>query len=237
MIALVSFVTLLLFALAAAQQPLVSNQYVALRSLFADLGCVAPKCPEFAANATCPSPSAFSCANGRVVSIDLVSGLTGSINGPALGVLTDVTSLRLYDLSLTTIPTQVGRLAALTSLILFQSGLTGTVPSQVGTLRNLTVLSVAFNRLTGTLPPLEQLTKLIQFDTSANTGLGGNMPSMPTSLRSLRVHTCSFKALPPNLLSLSGLGVLRFRARMNRAVVWPGPLRPNSKTGRETASS
>jgi hypothetical protein len=192
-----------LLALAAAQQ-LISDQYVAVRTLLADLGCTAPRCPDFAANATCPS--VLSCANGRVVSIDLVSGLTGSIHGPSLGVLTDLTSLRLYGLSLkSTIPTQVGRLAALTSLILFLSGLTGTVPSQVGTLRNLRGLSFANNRLTGTLPSLELLTRLLQFDSGANMGLSGTMPSMPTSLRSLSVHTCSFTALPPNLLSLTGL--------------------------------
>jgi hypothetical protein len=197
------FVVLLtLLALVAAQ--LDPDQHAAVRTLLTGLGCTPPMCPNFAANETCPS--VLACSNGRVTFINLIDRLTGSINGPALGVLTGLTYFQLFNLNLTTIPTQVGRLSALAALILSSLALTGTVPTEVANLANLEALNVNGNKLTGTLPALDKLTKLAHLAVGYNVGLGGNMPAMPTSIRSIVVENCSFTGLPPNL---SGLPLLR----------------------------
>jgi hypothetical protein len=126
-----------LLAIVAAQ--LVSEQYTAVQALFAGLGCTQQKCPgfDFAANASCPG--VLSCNNGRVVQISFDEGLSGSIDGPALGVLTDLTYFELanVDLAHTTIPTQIGRLTLLTILTLYSSALTGTLPPEVGNMQSL----------------------------------------------------------------------------------------------------
>jgi hypothetical protein len=203
------FLLATLLALVVAQ--LGSEQYAAVRTLMAGLGCTHPMCADFAASDPCPSP--LGCTNGTVVSFNLNSRLSGSINGSALGVLTDLTYLLLAHLNLTTIPTQIGRLTALTYLNLFSLALTGTIPSQVGNLGNLTYLGAFSNKLTGTLPALDKLTKLAVLDISENAGLGGNMPSMPTSIRGLFASNCSFTALPPNL---SNLTLTTFRVTHNK---------------------
>ena len=196
----VSF-TLTLLALVAAQ--LDPDQHAAVRTLLTDLGCTPPMCPAFAANELCPR--VLVCSTGRVTYISLTGRLTvtGSINGTALGVLTGLTSFQLFGLNLTTIPTQVGRLSALTALILNSSALIGTVPSEVAMLTNLESLNVNGNTLTGTLPALDKLTKLTTLITSSNIGLGGNMPAMPTSIQAIVVENCSFTGLPPNLSALT----------------------------------
>jgi hypothetical protein len=206
--------TLLLFALAAAQQ-LSGNQYVALRTLFADLGCTAPKCPDFGPMSACPvfgnALDQLNCSSGSVVKIQLVtvSKLAGSINGAALGVLTALTHLQLLGLTLTTIPTQIGQLVSLTRLELISSALTGSLPSQVVQLRNLLVLDVADNKLTGTLPSLDKLTGLTKLDVSSNVGFAGGLVPMPKSIRELNFQNCSFTGLPPNLSSLTALDQIR----------------------------
>jgi hypothetical protein len=131
------FLVLLLPLVAARLDP---DQHAAVRTLLTDLGCTPPTCPNFnfAANESCPG--VLACSNGRVNYIALAVTLTGSINGPALGVLTGLTDLQLRNLNLTTIPTQVGRLSALTALILSSLALIGTVPSEVANLANLETL-------------------------------------------------------------------------------------------------
>jgi hypothetical protein len=207
----VSF-TLTLLALVAAQ--LDPDQHAAVRTLLTDLGCTPPTCPNFAANESCPG--VLACSNGRVNYISLTIGVrrTGSINGTALGVLTGLTSLQLFNLNLTTIPTQVGRLSALTALILSSSALIGTVPTEVANLANLETLNVNGNKLTGTLPALDKLTKLTSLSVGSNVGIGGNMPAMPTSIRSISVENCAFTGLPPNLSGLTLL--LQLRVHQNK---------------------
>jgi hypothetical protein len=201
------FVTLALLALGLVAAQLERGQYTALRTLLTGLGCTLPQCTllNFTANVACPN--GIVCTGGRVTRLTFDSRLklTGSIDGTSLGVLTDLQFLNLNGFPLTTIPTQIGRLVALTQLNLFEVELTGTVPSQVGNLRNLTALIVHSNKLTGTLPALEMLTKLTELDTRNNVGLVGSMPALPRSLRQLNVQACSFTALPPNLSALTAL--------------------------------
>lgn len=147
-----------LLALVVAQSdatPLRLDQYTAVRSLLIGIGCFPPRCPTFDLSAACPrleDRDVLNCTNGAVTGIDLITGLTGSVDGPALGVLTGLTFLRLFGHRLTSVPTQIGRLSALTRLILAASSLDGTVPSEVGNLSNLLFLNLNNSRLTGTLP-------------------------------------------------------------------------------------
>jgi hypothetical protein len=191
---------------------LAPDQYSALGALLTGLRCTPPRCPEFGLASPCPflsPPDSLVCANGLVVAIDLRGDLAGSIRGPALSLLTGLTDLQLSGHTLTTVPTQIGRLTALTKLNLERSALTGPVPSGVSELINLATLTLHSNQLTGTLPALDKLTKLVQLDTNSNAGLGGDIPAMPTSIRDLLVQNCSFTALPPNLSALTALADLR----------------------------
>jgi hypothetical protein len=211
------------------------TQYTALRSLLAGLNCTAPKCVDFEATDPCPArqdfedPERIVCVNGSVIEIHLNGGLAGSINGPALGVLTRLTVLELLSHALSTIPSQIGRLTALEVLDLASCGFTGTVPSQVSSLTNLGSLTLASNRLTGTLPAVDTLTKLTELFASNNAGLGGSIPAMPTSIRGLFLHSCAFTALPPNLSALSALTGLYLQ--LNRLSGAP-PLLMSSSTFR-----
>jgi hypothetical protein len=195
-----------LLALVAAQ--LNSDQYAAVRMLLTGLGCLPPNCTAFAANETCPS--VLSCVGGVVDKLNLTNELTltGSINGTALGALTNLTFMNLNGHNLTTIPTQIGRLTALTHLNLGGSMLTGSVPSEVNNMTKLQTLIFHANLLTGTLPPLTKLTNLTFLDVRNNTGLGGDLPEMPIKLTALDVSNCSFTALPLNVLSLKSLNEL-----------------------------
>ena len=190
------------------------DQYSAVLTLWAGLNCTAPRCPDFAATAPCPS--VLACADGRVTEFIIGNDLklNGSIDGPALAVLTGLTVLRISNAFLTTLPTQIGRLTSLTYVNLVSSALKGTVPSQIGKLTQLELLGFRDNLLTGTLPALTSLTKLETLSTAENAGLGGNIPELPTSLRRVLFDDCSFTALPPNLAELTGL--TDFRAMRNK---------------------
>jgi hypothetical protein len=201
-----------LIALAAAQ--LDSAQFSALKSVWSSLGCAAPLCPDFAATDPCPATASatLGCASGRVTKIDLVTmRLSGSLNGPALGVLTGLTELDLNGHSLTTIPKQIGNLSALTLLDLANCSLIGTVPAEIGNLSNLGSLALQNNKVTGTLPQLSALTKLTQLLAFNNPGLQGALPALPTSTTRVWLFGCGFTALPPNLSSLTALNSLQLQ--------------------------
>ena len=62
-----------------------------------------------------------------------------------------------------TIPTELGLLTRLTSLVLTETRLTGTIPSELGLLTKLRVLQLEKNQLTGTLPTqLKNIPNLIE---------------------------------------------------------------------------
>jgi hypothetical protein len=211
------FTLVFLVALASSQQ-LELAQYNALRSIWAGLGCAgAAQCPNFAASEACPANATASlgCANGVVVKLELTR-LAGSINGPALAVLTGLTELDLNHHQLTTIPAQIAALTALTQLDLANSSLTGTVPAALGNLSKLAQILLQNNQLTGVLPALDKLTKLSWLLTFNNSGLGGNLPAMPASMQRLWLQNCSFTALPPNVGTLPMLN--SFRVEQNRLV-------------------
>lgn len=103
-------------------------------------------------------------SGGRVTAIALNSmGLTGQIS-PAIGELTALTRLELFDNALSgAIPPTLGNLAALTYLDLDNNQLTGPVPSTFCNLTELQTLWLSRNQLTalpecwGNLEKLENL--------------------------------------------------------------------------------
>ena len=81
-----------------------------------------------------------------------------------------VTGLSLISKSLTgTIPSTLGNLSALVSLLLYDNQLTGTIPSTLGNLSALKYLGLSNNQLTGTIPStLGNLTNLTELDLRNN---------------------------------------------------------------------
>jgi hypothetical protein len=210
--------------LACAAAQLDSDQFDALKSLWASLNCVAPRCPNFRRNESCPTlaggDDALSCDAGRVTQVMLSSGLTGVVNGSALAVLTGLTLLDLSDNAWPTVPTEVGRLTALTLLSFSNSSVTGSLPSQVNNLSKLDGLFMHNNKLAGSLPELSRMTSLRFLFLQNNAGLNGRVPALPLSTRDLRLNNCSFTALPPNL---SNLMLTRLQAYQNK-LVGPPPV-------------
>lgn len=80
-----------------------------------------------------------------------------------------------FDRSLTsTIPTEIGRLTALTNLRLYENALTGTIPTEIGRLTRLEMLELEDNALTGTVPTeIRLLTAMTRLSISSNAGLCG----------------------------------------------------------------
>ncbi len=125
---------------------------------------------------------------GRVQQLRLAElGLDGSIP-PALGALTGLTRIDLYENALTgPVPPQLGQLSNLKHLFLFDNRLTGKIPPELGQLSNLARLDLDTNRLTGGIPPelggLANLTHLHLFDND----LTGEIPPELGGLASLQV--------------------------------------------------
>ena len=114
----------------------------------------------------------------RVVNLAVNSrGLDGTI--PAnLGNLASLQRLELFENRLTgPIPAELGRLANLQELDLSENRLTGPIPAELGRLANLQELDLSENRLTGPIPAeLGRLANLQKLDLSDNR-LTGGIPS------------------------------------------------------------
>ncbi len=115
---------------------------------------------------------------GRVTRLDLSKReLTGEIP-TELGSLTKLTSLLLYSNGLTgEIPKELGTLANLEELFLYSNGLTGEIPTELGNFVNLHSLFISNNQLTGEIPTeLGNLVKLQTLSLSGNR-LNGEIPT------------------------------------------------------------
>ena len=151
---------------------------------------------NWSADTAMASWNGITVSGNRVARLDLKSmGMNGSIP-PALGQLTSLTLLYLYDNGLTgSIPSELGQLTSLEWLSLRSNGLTGSIPSALGQLANLKGLLLQNNGLSGSIPSeLGGLKKLSSLYLDGNDLTG----SIPTELgRLTRLRT----------LSLSGNGL------------------------------
>ena len=118
------------------------------------------------------------------------------------------------------VPTALGHLAGLRSLVLDGNALTGTIPPELGRLTDLETLGLAANALTGTIPlELAKLTSLKEFWLSGNRLTG----SLPPELRAVAARDAPCPAAPadnPGLradcaLLLAARDILAGNARLN----------------------
>ncbi|XP_062115045.1 piriformospora indica-insensitive protein 2-like [Humulus lupulus] len=118
-----------------------------------------------------------------------------------------------------TVPTTMGNLTKLQSLVLLENGLTGELPTEIGNLVNLRKLVLSRNHFLGQIPSsFGQLSELLILDASSNS-LSGSLPLRFGSLRSLLKLDLSNNMLKGNLpreigklnnLTLLDLGSNRF---------------------------
>ena len=129
-------------------------------------------------------------AGGRVVGLDLQSN---GLEGP--------------------IPRELGGLAELETLILFDNQLTGSIPPELGELGNLRELTLNFNQLTSVPPELGGLANLEYLRLWSN-----QLTSVPPelgelgNLRALSLNSNQLTSVPPELGGLANLEYLGLRS-------------------------
>ena len=136
-----------------------------------------------------------STSNGRVVGINLSSG--GEPSAALSGA----------------VPSELGNLSDLRSLVLHWNMLTGRIPPELGGLTNLKLLDLRWNRLTGPIPPeLGNLSKLQSLYINDNR-LTGPIPSELGMLSELNQLSIGFNPIsgpiPPELGNLTDLEFLQ----------------------------
>jgi len=134
-------------------------------------------------------PSVGECdENGFYTWIHLPSVYAGTIP-TEIGMLTSLKSLVFWECTHLTgsIPTEIGFLSHLEYLQIARNGLlSGSMPSELGKLSNLTYLDLAKNSLVGSIPPeLQHLGQLEKLFLDGNK-LGGHIPSQIGRLSSLK---------------------------------------------------
>ncbi|KAG8364012.1 hypothetical protein BUALT_Bualt19G0082000 [Buddleja alternifolia] len=128
----------------------------------------------------------ISCSNNRVVSITLVSvNLSGQLSSDIEGLselqtlISDECSDRdlSYNKGLTgPLPSAIGNLKKLSSLILVGCGFSGPIPPSIGSLQELVYLSLNSNNFVGEIPPsIGNLSNLYWLDLADNK-LSGIIP-------------------------------------------------------------
>ena len=143
--------------------------------------------------------------NGRVTEVNLVDrGMNGKIPS-SIGELTALTSLILAENNLTgIIPKEIGNLTMLTNLGLQENNLSGTIPKEIGNLVNLKGDTIHFGPFVGTFGAL---------DLSENN-LTGSIPNELGNLRNLIALDLSKNnlsgSIPLQLGNLSNLRNLSF---------------------------
>ncbi|MCY3554793.1 MAG: Ig-like domain-containing protein [Gemmatimonadetes bacterium] len=145
--------------------------------------------------------------NGRVIGIELPDNqLSGPIPSE-LGRLADLTTLSLHSNELTgEIPPELARLVRLEWLDIIYNRLTGEIPPELGRLENLKYLDLFHNQLTGEIPSeLGQLVKLTHLGIGGNQ-LSGAIPSALGQLENLEILSLGENELkggiPPELARL-----------------------------------
>ena len=151
---------------------------------------------------------------GRVAELSLDDNqLTGEIP-TELGNLSNLTTLILNGNQLTKgIPTELGNLSNMKWLYLHRNQLTGEIPTELGNLSSLTRLSLSINQLTGEIPTaLGDLSNLTHLLLDFNQ-LNGEIPAELGDLSNLQLLLLSSNRLtgeiPAELGNLTGLTILR----------------------------
>ncbi|GAB2227159.1 hypothetical protein Droror1_Dr00008971 [Drosera rotundifolia] len=126
----------------------------------------------------CGSWEGVSCTDSRITSIRWSSlNLTGQLSSD----LVSLTELQTLDLSYNSglkgsIPTDIGTLTQLTTLILAGCEFSGNIPDSIGSLQQLVVLALNSNGFSGTMPSsIGNLTNLYWLDVSDNE-IAGSIP-------------------------------------------------------------
>ncbi|XP_023639014.1 probable leucine-rich repeat receptor-like protein kinase At5g49770 [Capsella rubella] len=118
------------------------------------------------------------CRNDRVISISLGNlNLVGNL-APDISFLSELEILDLsYNTGLTgPLPSNIGSLKNLKSLILVGCRFSGAIPDSIGSLKELVYLSLNLNGFTGTIPAsIGRLSKLYWFDIADNQ-IEGELP-------------------------------------------------------------
>ena len=150
-------------------------------------------------------------AGGRVVGLDLQSnGLEGPIPRE-LGGLAELETLILFENELTgSIPPELGALAKAKLVVLAANQLSGPIPAELGGLADVEELHLNGNGLTSVPPELGGLAELAVLSLASN-----ELTSLPPELGelgNLRALTLNFNQLtsvPPELGGLANLAYLR----------------------------
>ena len=177
---------------------------------------------NWSANRTVSGWDGITIANNRVSKLELESyGLDGAI--PAeLGNLAKLETLNLWNNDITgEMPSELGNLAELKDLDLVSNNLSGAIPSELGNLAKLEILNLWDNDITGNIPAeLGNLAKLGRLNLSANS-LTGDIPSELGNLANLRRLNLGSNSLSGEIPSALG----------NLANLWELILSQNSLTG------
>lgn len=181
------------------------------------------------------------CDSGETTVLDLDlpgNQLAGSLP-PQLGNLANLEFLALYNNQLMgSIPPELENAAALLYVYLGNNELSGSIPPELGNLPGLVELSLYDNRLSGSIPPaLAQLASLEILFLDGND-LSGSIPPQLGSLANLRVlflfRNRLSGAIPPEIGSLASLETTYLNDNQLRG---PLPLELLNLTGLLDASS
>ena len=160
----------------------------------------------------------LTCSFDDVVQLNVPgNGLNGSSIPSSIGLLTSIRSLVLHDNDLAgTIPTELGNLQFLRTLNLGMLGLEGTIPEELASLQKLDDLDLSFNSLTGWFPSNTiHLIPNLRFLNVRNNDFNGRLPpelSLATNLIELDLGGNDFSGTLPNLGRLTSLEMLGFQA-------------------------
>ena len=119
--------------------------------------------------------------DGRVVKLELMPEfyLTGAVPA-AIGRLSALRHLNLFNNKLTSLPAEIGQLTSLVELDLSANQLT-SLPAEIGQLTSLRVFDLHYNLQLTSLPAeIGQLTSLVELDLSAN-----QLTSLPAEIGQL----------------------------------------------------